>query len=392
MPSENDTCPSFEGNSDFYGLGIRVGIYLQWFSSWISNTANPSAAATNHDTNTVFLCAILIATAVAFADGSLQLVEKYLLLLLSSGFFCTVLSFLGLRLHFLQPSALRAFRHASRDAFRQVLDFVTAPLTEPHHHNSMWCGLLLYRQFRSKRKVFHISFRSISEIRHHALSWAGVVVRSAVGCFLATLCLITWSTSPRAAPDGKDSCGTIVYFFGTRDLSGSMFAFFRVATIILLIPVGGLCLYSSKSLIGLIGHSKDWLVRYGIIRASEMVSPGAWDRLEERKKIAVGALIRFVTDPFGAYDPFQAHSLVMVLRAWTKKSDSVWRSEPLDPAAQPGAGGGNEPSATPYNHEFWNVEAGNCPPFGDLIQAVMSLFSRGVETREDPGSGCTEAR
>ena len=96
------TCPNFEGNSDFYGLGIRIGIYLQWFSSWISNSVSPDAAAGHHDTNTVFLCALIIATAVAFADGSLQLAEKYILLLLSSGFFCTVLSIRGMRLRFLR--------------------------------------------------------------------------------------------------------------------------------------------------------------------------------------------------------------------------------------------------------------------------------------------------
>jgi hypothetical protein len=40
-----ESCPGIEGNSDLYGMGIRIGVYLQWFSAWISNTINPSGAA-----------------------------------------------------------------------------------------------------------------------------------------------------------------------------------------------------------------------------------------------------------------------------------------------------------------------------------------------------------
>jgi hypothetical protein len=246
----NDPCPNFEGNSDFYGLGIRIGVYLQWFSSWISNSVNPDAAATNHDTNTIFLCAILIATAVAFADGSLQLAEKYVLLLLSSGFFCTVLSVLGLRLHLLQPSALGPFRHAFWKAVNRALEFLDASEADDESVVELlyaitelwwfqrWPRKMPRRQTSSKTELARINFRSASDIRHYALSWAGVVVRSLVGCFLAILCLLTWWSSSKATADRTDPCVTTVYFFGPQDLSGSLFVFFRVATILLTIPVG----------------------------------------------------------------------------------------------------------------------------------------------------------
>ena len=103
------SCPGFEGNPDFYGAGIRIGIYLQWVSAWLSNTFNPGAAAANHDANAIFLLAVLIALTIALASGSLRIVEAYILVLLSGGFICTVLSFLGLRLYFLQPSTLATF-------------------------------------------------------------------------------------------------------------------------------------------------------------------------------------------------------------------------------------------------------------------------------------------
>jgi len=56
-----ETSCGFVGNSDFYGLGIRLGIYLQWFASLILNTCIPSerrAAATAY---CVFSLALFIA-------------------------------------------------------------------------------------------------------------------------------------------------------------------------------------------------------------------------------------------------------------------------------------------------------------------------------------------
>jgi hypothetical protein len=73
--SREEPCPGIEGNSDLYGLGIRIGVYLQWFSAWISNTINPYGAASNHDANNIFLIAILIATTVALAGDGIQPVE-----------------------------------------------------------------------------------------------------------------------------------------------------------------------------------------------------------------------------------------------------------------------------------------------------------------------------
>ena len=81
-------CPGFGGNSDFFGLGIRVGVYLQWFSTWVSNRVNPTGAAANHDANTIFLTAITVAASIALAGGMLQPAEAYLMLLLFA--FCSL--------------------------------------------------------------------------------------------------------------------------------------------------------------------------------------------------------------------------------------------------------------------------------------------------------------
>jgi hypothetical protein len=376
MPSMNEPCPNFEGNSDFYGLGIRIGIYLQWFSSWISNSVNPSGAAANHDTNTIFLCALLIATAVAFADGSLQLAEKYVLLLLSWGFFCTVLSFLGLRLRLLRPSSLKPFRQA-------LIPMLASPTTYPPRLSPL-SGLKVnpWILFRTRLRI---SFQPNSKFRHWALSWAGVIVRSAIGYFLAVLSLLTWWENPATTAERADPCVTTVCFFGSRDLSGSLFAFFRVATIILTIPAAWLFLVSLQLVMRLMCHAGDWYVRYWVIRASEFVSPGAWDRLDGDKKIALGALVGFWTNPLAvlSYSSFGFLAGLIALRKRYLNEDRLGRQPRVSPPVARDAG---ESVRIPHSDQFWNVNAGDCPPFSQVLQALVSMLSRGVdsvETKED---------
>ena len=55
------TCPQV-GNADLYGLGIRLGVYLQLFSTLIANRFLPDTAQAAWDANAVFLVAIFIAT------------------------------------------------------------------------------------------------------------------------------------------------------------------------------------------------------------------------------------------------------------------------------------------------------------------------------------------
>jgi hypothetical protein len=112
LTRRRDECPEFEGSEAFYGLGIRIGIYLQWFSTWLTNSLNPMGAAANHEANSILLLAILTAVAVVASQDNIQPVEVYIMLLLGSGFAFTVLSSsMGIRLYFLQPSSLARFLH-----------------------------------------------------------------------------------------------------------------------------------------------------------------------------------------------------------------------------------------------------------------------------------------
>jgi hypothetical protein len=93
------TC-SFQGNSDVYGLGIRLGVYLQWIASHIANRSHHCEEVIREflATNTIFLCALLIAGVVLSSQPeSSYAVEIAILLYIIWGTVVSVLSISGYR-------------------------------------------------------------------------------------------------------------------------------------------------------------------------------------------------------------------------------------------------------------------------------------------------------
>lgn len=88
---------AFTGNSDLYGLGIRVGIYLQWVSAFLANLRHADAVQDMLATNTIFLMALFIALAIITANQTVRAAEVVILLQLCFGFLFTVSSTWGLR-------------------------------------------------------------------------------------------------------------------------------------------------------------------------------------------------------------------------------------------------------------------------------------------------------
>ncbi|KIW17994.1 hypothetical protein PV08_02280 [Exophiala spinifera] len=94
------TC-SFQGNGDMYGLGIRLGFYIQWFSSifarWLVPTRHrrPKAEDPMKEeawglsfSNNIFSAATFTALVILISNDveSLQIVEIYIVLLLTFGY------------------------------------------------------------------------------------------------------------------------------------------------------------------------------------------------------------------------------------------------------------------------------------------------------------------
>jgi hypothetical protein len=88
---------SITGNTDFYGLGIRVGIYLQWLTSLLANQYLHEEIRPNLETNTIFLLAVFIATTIASAQQTAKPPEIVVLLYLCFGFVFSILSIWGNR-------------------------------------------------------------------------------------------------------------------------------------------------------------------------------------------------------------------------------------------------------------------------------------------------------
>lgn len=80
---------SFTGNTDMYGLGIRIGFYLQWYAVDLASWFAQSEVSGIRLTNSVFIAATFLALVVqVILDVSnLKVVEVYVILLLTFGYF-----------------------------------------------------------------------------------------------------------------------------------------------------------------------------------------------------------------------------------------------------------------------------------------------------------------
>ncbi|KAJ8058757.1 hypothetical protein OCU04_011746 [Sclerotinia nivalis] len=79
------------GNSDIYGLGIRIGFYLQWYASLLASAPKGSSGKVASDeaqglgfSNILFSVATFLA--LITQTSTLQLAEIYIILLLVVGY------------------------------------------------------------------------------------------------------------------------------------------------------------------------------------------------------------------------------------------------------------------------------------------------------------------
>ena len=133
-----DTCDGFAGNSELYGLRIRIGVYLQWISSLLTNVFVPTGLFNSLDTNSIFLFALFIAIANATsACGGLLPAEAFIMLQMCFGYLLSVLSVSGLRVTLLNdPHRLRPDLWLAK--LQKSGEFVTAMSTNPGRFNGLF--------------------------------------------------------------------------------------------------------------------------------------------------------------------------------------------------------------------------------------------------------------
>jgi len=90
-----------EVSLDYYGLGVRLGVYFAWLGSYFANTLLPDEIPGFLDTNTIFLLALLVSLFNGTIKHNLHQIDGLVVLHLSSGFLFSSLSIWGYRtLHY----------------------------------------------------------------------------------------------------------------------------------------------------------------------------------------------------------------------------------------------------------------------------------------------------
>ena len=80
-----ETICELSGNSDMYGLGIRIGSYLQWLSLLIAAHYVPSELPGLRTSNAFFTSATFIGLVVETALQDIEITEIYITMLLVFG-------------------------------------------------------------------------------------------------------------------------------------------------------------------------------------------------------------------------------------------------------------------------------------------------------------------
>ncbi|KAH8891724.1 hypothetical protein GQ53DRAFT_865701 [Thozetella sp. PMI_491] len=75
----------FDGNSDMYGLGIRVGFYLQWYGVILASWIAEEEVQGLRRGNALFISATFLALIIQTYAATLRAVEIYIILLLTFG-------------------------------------------------------------------------------------------------------------------------------------------------------------------------------------------------------------------------------------------------------------------------------------------------------------------
>ncbi|EXJ89136.1 hypothetical protein A1O3_02200 [Capronia epimyces CBS 606.96] len=108
---KEEGCP-IVGNSDYYGLGVRMGIYSAWLTSWFANNFLPEEIIGSLETNSIFLLA-LFATVFFYSvqKNGIRVVDVLVIHQLCIGFLFSVMSLWGYRTMYYRTEGPGGRRH-----------------------------------------------------------------------------------------------------------------------------------------------------------------------------------------------------------------------------------------------------------------------------------------
>lgn len=288
----NAICDGFDGNADLYGLGIRVGVYLQWYSTWLSISFDSESAQETHDANSIFVFAIIIAVVQAAASDSIRPVEAFIMIQICFGFLFTILSIFGLRLQFLGRMRLARLVASVQDLKESMIVkrtgsagsdrnniFVRTPFWDKFNEILPFSSEIFVQGTakmvsKSRRTLFRIPMSAISFLKHKTLSWTGVLWRSIIAGVIVSTNLWLWYSGLFALSSGND-CEAAIFMFSRQILQGSIVSFLRVMGIIYAVIVYIVLLYVALIALRVLLFFYLCLYRQLFFQAAEIVRPGS---------------------------------------------------------------------------------------------------------------------
>ncbi|TDZ60869.1 hypothetical protein CTRI78_v004655 [Colletotrichum trifolii] len=222
-----DPSCAIQGNSDLYGLGIRIGIYSQWVSSWLRIVLDPRSAEEVHGVNAVFVLAVLVGTIIAHRDGNVRLVEVHIMLQelgrqparglpwcsgSSTGARSPASSPPGRRGPLMSaPGRLYAQTVRPRARFRSCLEAEADP-----------------RRASARARPLDV----LAGVKSEHLSWLGVLWRVVIANILVAFNIFTWFRMSKDA-EADTPCGLpTVFLFSKLPLDQQVVNLFRAASVI----------------------------------------------------------------------------------------------------------------------------------------------------------------
>jgi hypothetical protein len=116
-------------SGDYYGLGVRLGIYFTWLTSWLANTFVEEEISGALDANSIFLFALLVSIfkgTTAQGSEKLAYIDGLILMQLCAGYLFGILSLWGYRTTHYNKEGPKAVRHYGRIGTHCRLGLATA--------------------------------------------------------------------------------------------------------------------------------------------------------------------------------------------------------------------------------------------------------------------------
>jgi hypothetical protein len=109
--SQDDLVCQTQRAPNYYGLGVRLGIYFTWLQALMANTNMPAEVASALDKNAIFLFTLLVAMVKCSTLKMLLQIDGLILTHLSSGYIFGILSIWGYRTCHYKEEGTKAIRH-----------------------------------------------------------------------------------------------------------------------------------------------------------------------------------------------------------------------------------------------------------------------------------------